>query len=352
MDEIIKIDGSFGEGGGQVLRTALSLSALTGKPFDLCKIRASRKKTGLRPQHLQCVNAVAEICNAKVSGAEIGSTSVFFIPGKIESGNYRFDIKTAGSAALTLHSIYLPLSVADEPSQVTITGGTHVPFSPCYHYLELQWLPYINKIGFDIDLKMNRAGFYPMGNGEIIIKINPIKFPKNCSYIEGIKPISIINRGSIKSIKGISAVGNLDKSIAVRQKEQVVKQLMIRGLNCDITTSQMPAFGKGTMLILYASFEGSQCCYFDLGAIGKRAEQVADVVCKKLITFLDGNGALDEYLIDQLMLPLALTKGTSVISAPKITNHIITNIEVIKKFIPFCAKTDGKLNEEGTIYLN
>ncbi|MGR3317121.1 MAG: RNA 3'-terminal phosphate cyclase [Candidatus Anammoxibacter sp.] len=346
---MIKIDGSFGEGGGQILRTALSLSALTGKPFEICNIRANRKKEGLRPQHLQCVKAVAEICNAQVTGAETGSTTVSFIPEKIKCGNYQFDIGTAGSVALTLHSIYLPLSVADGPSRITITGGTHVPFSPCYHYLELQWLPYIRKIGFDIELNMVRAGFYPRGNGEIVANISPIKCRENSNILKDVKPISLNKRGSLKSVKGISAVGNLNMDIAVRQKNQAIERLAAKGIKCDITLLEMPAFGKGTMLLLSALFEDSQCCYFDLGSIGKRAEQVADNACKRLITFLEGNGAVDAYLVDQLLLPLALSKGTATISTPKITNHIITNIGVIKKFVPVNAKIKGKLGGEGVI---
>lgn len=349
---MITIDGSFGEGGGQILRTALSLSALTGKPFEIYNIRANRKRAGLRPQHLQCVKAVAKICDAQVKGTEIGSMDVSFIPGKIKCGNYRFDIGTAGSVALTLHSIYLPLSASDGPSQITIIGGTHVPFSPCYHYLELQWLPYIKKIGFDIGLKMIRAGFYPKGNGEIVAKINTVKFSENSRLLKDFKLISLNKRGRLKSVKGISAVGNLDMDIAVRQKEQAIKRLATKDIKCDITLLKMPAFERGSMLLLSALFENSQCCYFDLGAIGKRAEQVADNACKKLIAFLEGNGAVDECLIDQLLLPLALSKDITTISAPKITNHIITNIEVIKKFVPIYAKIEGELGGEGIIYVD
>ncbi|MGR3294140.1 MAG: RNA 3'-terminal phosphate cyclase, partial [Candidatus Scalindua sp.] len=147
---MIEINGSHGEGGGQILRTALALSAIEKKPFKIFNIRASRKKPGLAAQHLQCVEAMAQICDAEVQGAEIGSSSLKFYPGEIKSGDYCFEIKTAGSTSLVLQTIFLPLSLANTPSSITIRGGTHIPFSPCFNYLKEHWLYYLKKIGFDI----------------------------------------------------------------------------------------------------------------------------------------------------------------------------------------------------------
>lgn len=352
INSLIRIDGSLGEGGGQILRSALSLSALTGKPFEIYNIRSNRKKPGLRPQHLLCVNATTKICEAEITGAEVGSTTVTFIPGEVKSGEYCFEVGTAGAVSLVLHSIYLPLSMLSTHSQVTIGGGTHVPFSPCYHYLVLQWLPYIKKIGFDIDLELKTAGFYPMGNGEINVLIKPVGSFDDNFKVKKLNGLQLVNRGRLKVVKGVSAVGNLDLSIAERQKTQAVKRLTGMGLENDIIICEMPAFGKGTMLLLEAVFENATCCYFSLGARGKRAESVADDACNELVAFLNGNGAVDEYLADQVLIALALCNKHSKISVSKITSHILTNINIINMFVDAKFKVEGCSGSSGIISVN
>src|SRR3990170_4051589 len=193
--QIIRIDGSFGEGGGQILRTALSLSATTKRPIEVFNIRVGRKKPGLMAQHLESVKAITKICDGELTGAKIGSTSISFIPGEIKGGEYTIEIGTAGSVSLVLQTIFIPLSTAKTPSTVTITGGTHVPWSPCFHYLTLQWLFYLKRIGFDATIEMIRAGFYPKGGGEISALIKPVR---------EIKPLVIEDRGRLKMIRGIS----------------------------------------------------------------------------------------------------------------------------------------------------
>ncbi len=351
-NNLIRIDGSFGEGGGQILRTALSLSALTGRPFEIFNIRANRKKPGLRPQHLLCVKAAAEICGAQTTGAEVGAMTVSFEPGETKAGEYCFEIGTAGAVSLALHSIYIPLSFCGQSSQITIKGGTHVPLSPCYHYLECQWLPYLRMIGFDIDLDMKRAGFYPMGNGEISALIKPAGKIGVDFKAERVKGLQLVNRGALKAVNGVSMVGNLDLSIAERQKAQAVKRLSGMGLECDIRVCDMPAFGKGTMLLLEAVFENAKCCYFALGARGKRAESVANEACNELAGFLNGDGAVDEHFADQALIALALCNEPSKIAVPKITNHILTNIEVIKMFVEGRFQVEGALDCAGCVRVN
>jgi len=174
----VLIDGSLGEGGGQILRTSLALSALTGKPFEMIRIRANRTKPGLRPQHCQAVSAAAGICNGKAAGNLTGSTSITFEPGAVEAGSYRYDIGTAGSTSLVLQTIYLPLLLATRrPSTVTICGGTHVPFAPCFHYLDLQWRKYLERIDLRVGLQMESAGYYPKGGGTVRASIHPTGRP-------------------------------------------------------------------------------------------------------------------------------------------------------------------------------
>lgn len=326
----LRIDGSFGEGGGQILRTSLTLSAITGTPSEIFNIRAGRKTPGLRPQHLQAVRAVQQVSSASVTGAEVGSGAIAFTPGEINPGKYRFEIGTAGSVSLVLQTIFLPLALLDafkEPSNIHILGGTHVPWSPCFHYLKLQWLAYIKKLGLSAGLEMTRAGFYPRGGGEIIVDIQPAG---------EIRPLILEGRGQLKNISGISAVGNLPEHIMRRQREQAERRLAGAGITCpiDIKEEEMPATGQGTMLLLCAEFEHSQCCYYGLGAIGKRAEAVADEAVNGLLNFLKTDGVIDEHLADQLVLPLALSKEPSRFVTPRATQHLLTNIEVIKKFLP------------------
>ncbi|ODS30115.1 MAG: RNA 3'-terminal phosphate cyclase [Candidatus Scalindua rubra] len=337
---MIKIDGSYGEGGGQILRTALTLSAIENKPFEMFNIRAGRKKPGLAPQHLQCVEAMAQICNAEVNGAKVGSLSLKFNPGEIKHGNYCFEIGTAGSVSLVLQTTFLPLALAKESSSVTIRGGTHVPFSPCFHYLKEQWLYYLKKIGLDAKIEMARAGFYPKGGGEINISIK---------HVEKVCPLELMERGRLLKLRGISAVGNLDLSIAERQKKQAFKHLSKRNILPEIDVVTMPAFAKGTMLLLIGEFENSQCCYFSLGAIGKRAEKVADEACEELGHFLETKGVVDEHLADQVILPLSLAKDISKFTTPKITQHFLTNAEVIRLFLNTRIHIEGEFGEEGLV---
>ncbi|GJQ24783.1 MAG: RNA 3'-phosphate cyclase [Planctomycetia bacterium] len=341
--DVITIDGSFGEGGGQILRTALSLSAITQRPFEIHNIRAHRKTPGLSHQHLQSVNATASICNAEVIGNHLRSTNLKFFPGEIQAGTYHFDIGTAGSVSLVLQTIFYPLSLANKPSSLTIIGGTHVSHSPSADYLTHQWLYFLEKIGFAAEIQTLRAGFYPRGGGEIIVKINP-QNPLN--------PIHLEERGELLIVHGISTVSNLDSNIAQRQQTQARKKFIERSIPHKIEISKIPAIGKGTMLLLVGKFGKSQCCYFSLGAIGKRAETVADEACDKFFYFLETKGVIDEYLADQLIIPLALTKGLSQYTTPRITQHLLTNIEIVKLFLPATIVVVGNPDEEGLVKIH
>lgn len=321
---MLEIDGSMGEGGGQVLRSSLTLAAITGKPFRIKNIRAGRPRPGLRPQHLRAVEAVAEICKARVDGAAIGTTELIFRPGPVKAGTYRFDIGTAGSTSLILQTVLLPLSRTGRQSRVTITGGTHVPWSPCFEYLAWHWLPFLNRLGITADLTMKQAGFYPLGGGVVRAEIYPGA---------DIKPLILKERGELITIRGLSGSANLPDHIIERQRRQVLKRLERYPVS-GIEISRMAAYSPGTVLLLLAEFEYGQCCFFGLGERGKPAERVADEAVDALEDFIDTEAVIDHFLADQLLLPIALADNASRFTASKVSRHLLTNAEVIRLFQP------------------
>lgn len=323
--ETINIDGAQGEGGGQILRTALSLSALTGRPFRIINIRHNRPAPGLRSQHAQCVLAAQRVCSADVRGAEIASRELSFAPGRIAAGRHAIDIGTAGSTCLVLQTIAHPLSFADAPSEVVIRGGTHNAFAPIYDYLELQWLPFMRRIGLDIDLELAAPGYYPRGGGEIRAVIRPAG---------ALSPITVTERGPLRRINVTAAVNNLPVEIAerfVRRTESQLKSKRVKRIHSKIKTSS--GAGRGTYVCLFAEYENSSACCFGLGRMGKQAEKIADEMVAEFIEFNRGGATVDRYLADQLLLPLSLCRGESAYSTPKITPHLITNADVIRRFL-------------------
>ena len=336
----LSIDGSIGEGGGQVLRTSLALVLITGRAFALNNIRQRRVKPGLMAQHLKAVEAAREVGKATVEGARLGSQSLVFEPTGLCSGEFHFDIGTAGSTSLVLQTILPPLSFAAASSVVTLIGGTHVPCSPCFHYLEMHWLHYMRRIGFDIRLELDAAGFYPRGGGRVVAMVRPAS---------RISPLCLTNRGPLKRIRGISAVANLDLRIAERQKVQAIKRLGDVAGQVEFEILSLSSPSKGTLLLLLAEFENSQCCFYGLGALGKPAERVADEAVNELLNLLATDGAIDHYLSDQLLLPLALATGVSEIRTSKVTQHLTTNAEIVEMFIPVSIEIEGKIGQPGSI---
>lgn len=337
---MIRIDGAAGEGGGQVLRSALTLSLLTRKPFRIVNIRAGRQKPGLMAQHLQAVTAAAAVGSARVEGAHLGSGSLLFVPSALRPGHYRFEIGTAGSTSLVLQTLLLPLALAPAPSTLEITGGTHVLWSPCYHYLELHWLPYLRVMGLIAELALVRAGFYPRGGGQIAARIRP------AARMPG---LSLVERGRLERIFCLSAVANLEQSVAERQSRQALARLA--GLTPEIESRNtfLPSPGKGTMFLVLAEFGQSRCCYYALGERGKPAERVADEAVDAFLAFLDTDGAIDEYLADQLLLPMAIAQGTSELRTARVTPHLLTNADVIRRFLSARIEIIGSLGEAGLV---
>jgi RNA 3'-terminal phosphate cyclase (ATP) len=301
----------------------------------------------LQPQHLACVDAAAAISRATVDGAARNSIELTFWPGKIRTGRFHFEIKTAGSACLVLQTIYLPLSLADSASTVSITGGTHVPWAPSYHYLERHWLPLLSWLGFPAELKLLQAGFYPRGGGRIQATIRP------CTRT---RPLQVDRLSEPKLIRGISFVSNLDKSIAERQKRQAVLKLLPSFPNIQIKVDEIPAASSGTHLMLKVTTNSSDSapvggCYTALGERGKPAERVADEAVNYIIAYDQSGACVDRFLADQILLPLALVNAASQFTTDAITSHLLTNTEIIRAFLPIDIEIEGQANSPGRVTL-
>lgn len=342
--ELIEIDGSFGEGGGQILRTALSLSCLLNKPFRIFNIRKGRKKPGLMPQHIVSVKAAGEISNAEITGAEYGSTDLVFKPCGFKGGTFSFDIGTAGSACLVLQTILPSLIFSARTSSLKIRGGTHVPFSPSFNYVSEVFVPMLEKMGIVVRLDIKEYGFYPKGGGVIKAETFP------CSKIN---PLKIKDRGRIKEIKGYSCVANLPLSIAERQRNALMERIQsIYSKPVNIDLFPVPSIGQGTFLFIEVISESAVAGFTSLGAKGKRAETVGEEAAEEVIRYIETDAALDPHLPDQLVLYLALCKEESVITTSSITEHLLTNLWVIEKFIDYRYSIDGKKGEPGSIRIN
>jgi RNA 3'-terminal phosphate cyclase (ATP) len=334
----LEIDGCFGEGGGQIVRTALSLSCVTGIPFRLFNIRKGRKRPGLMPQHITCVQAISDICSARSTGNEKGSQQLTFIPGKIKAGNYRFDIGTAGSAPLVFQTMLPPLLFAGSPSHVIIHGGTHVPFSPTYHYISEVFLPTLNRVGIHVESSIGKFGFYPKGGGEIDFIITPS--PE-------IKALNIQTRGRLSAVHGYSAVSRLPKSIAERQKKSALQTL--HQLSVTITVSEVLSIDEGTFIFLKSEYENSIAGFSSLGKRGKPAEEVGREAADELLRFHSTPESFDSHLADQLAIYLCLAGGNSSFTTARITQHLVTNLWAIQKFLPVSYQIEGEMNAPGKV---
>jgi RNA 3'-terminal phosphate cyclase (ATP) len=328
---MIIIDGSQGEGGGQILRTSLTLSILTKQPVRIEHIRAKRAKPGLLRQHLTAVQAAVAVSSGQAEGAEIGSRALTFHPGIVSGGNYHFAIGTAGSCTLVLQTILLPLLQADRESTVTITGGTHNPSAPPVDFLQRAFLPLLKCMGANIEVELKKYGFYPVGGGEIVARIQP------CPTLHGIE---LYEPGERQRSFAEAYIANLPVHVAERELKTVSElmswrkdQLFVRGLSGQ--------HGVGNALSITLEHEHVTEVFTGFGERGVPAEAVAKTACKEALDYIASQAAVGPHLADQLLLPLALA-GSGRFSMPAPTQHFTTNAAVIEKFLPVKIRVEER----------
>lgn len=317
---MLQIDGSQGEGGGQILRSSLSLAICTQQPFRITNIRAHRDPPGLKRQHLTAVKAAAEICNADVAGAHIGSRELTFRPGKLVCKDYSFAIGTAGSTTLVLQTILPPLLIADAPSSVRISGGTHNRGSPPFDFLGRAFLPLLRRMGANVDLELERYGFYPRGGGELEAHIQPA----------ALHSIHLHERGVLLRGFAEAYVAALPMDIAERELATIARelhwsheQLFVRALPNDM--------GPGNAVAITLEHEHITEVFTGFGERGLRAETLAHDAAADARLYLNASAPIGEHLADQLLLPLALAGGGSFVTT-NVTPHLRSNAIVIETF--------------------
>ena len=342
MFERVEIDGSMGEGGGQILRTSLSLSAITGCELLLKNIRARRETPGLRRQHLTCVNAVAEICDAEVSDITVGSRELEFAPRAIKAGDYRFDVGTAGSVTLVAQTIIPVLLKANGVSTVTITGGTHVPYAPTWEFFEFCYLPELRRMGAEVEAKLETPGFYPAAGGVIKLKIKPVDASRRVEKYE------LNSLGDFRGGKVVGVVSALPRSIA--EAEVGIVASKFRELKLKQEVREVESLGPGNYCYVQLDYERASVVISSIGSYNRSRKAVANDVVQQVNEFLKSGKACEKHLADQLLVPLYVFVGGDyhwetdglwednvwrpnwIVDTQQETQHYKTNNGVIDKF--------------------
>ena len=320
--DIITIDGSQGEGGGQILRTSLALSLVTGRPFRLERVRAGRRQPGLLRQHLTAVHAARDIARAKVRGDELGSRELQFEPGRVRGGEYRFAVGTAGSATLVLQTVLVPLALAEGVSELTLEGGTHNPAAPPFEFLARTFLPLFNRMGPEVAVRLERHGFYPAGGGRFAVLIQPRA---------ELAPLSLETRGEPVEVSARALVAGLPENIAARELAVVRERL---GLSREAARREVldRESGPGNAVMIEIGDGSVTEVVTGFGEKGVSAELVASRTCDEAQQYLEAAVPVGVHLADQLLVPLAVAGGGSFRTlAP--SSHTRTNAEVIERFL-------------------
>ncbi|MEI6224920.1 MAG: RNA 3'-terminal phosphate cyclase [Deltaproteobacteria bacterium] len=349
----IEIDGAFGEGGGQILRTALSLSAITGRPFRASRVRHGRLKPGLRPQHVAAARATAAVCAGTLTGDEVGSEEISLEPREVvRQASWSFDIGTAGSAPLLFQTLCWPLALAGAPSELSLLGGTHQDHSPSFHYLALVWGPAVARLGFPFDLSLQRAGFYPEGGGAFQAAVHPAR---------AMPPLDLTHRGTLLDTEVVSLFSGVDFDVGERQASRAERRLRANGVSCDARAVPMPGGpSRGAHLLVVARFERVRSGHSATTEGGREPDRTADAAVAAFARFLDGRGAVDPHLADQLLLPAALVAAGRVPRPPgvdrstrftvgDVTRHLLTCAAILPEFLPVAIDVDGTEGGEGEV---
>ncbi len=336
---LIPIDGELGDGGGQILRSALTLAAVTGQGFEMTRIRARRAQPGLRPQHLAAVRAASMCCRAEVHGAFDGSPDLRFKPGSVTAGTFDFDIGTAGATTLVLQTVLPAAATAPEPSRFSISGGTHVPWSPSYHFLARHWTPMVERLGLRPRVALDRAGFAPRGGGRLRAEVST--WARQAA-------LDLTRRGSLLELRGLSGVARLKGDVGRRQADAARAFLWEqRRLESHWDVLELPAASPGSCVQLEAVFENGRAAFAFLGERGVSAEVLAERASRRLLHFLEQEEAcVDPWLADQLAVPAALARGGGRLTTSEVTPHLETVSAVLGLF-GITATTFGRRGGPG-----
>ena len=328
---MIEVDGSYMEGGGQILRTSIALSALTGKPCRVFNIRKGRPKLGLKEQHLKAIDSVGQICNAKIRGNKFGSTEVEFHPGEIRGGEYKIYVGTAGSVSLVLQALLPAIVVSDKKFTFEITGGTNVKWSPSIEYIKHVFCNFLDRMGLDIRIDVCKYGFYPKGGGRIKVRVSA---PRK------LNPMKITNRGEFKRIDAwsISSDDLKRKNVAERQLEGFSEILDFNHQHAMYVKTLSP----GTFIHAHVHYEKSKIGECFLGEPNISAEDVGRKCAEKLKREMDSGACLDKWMADQILPYMAIAEGGE-FSVSEVTDHCRTNIWTIEKFLPVKFKIKDKI---------
>jgi len=320
---MIEVDGAHGEGGGQILRTAVSLSAVLGEPVHVTGIRAGRPRPGLAAQHVTGVEAVAGLCDAEVDGLHVGSKDIEFRPGTLTGGEFALDVGTAGSTSLILQACLLPAAMSKAPVTLTLRGGTDTRWSPPIDYMRLVHLPLVRRMGVTFEVDVVRRGFYPEGGGEIVARVD------RCPAVTG---IDLSRPGDYLRISGVANAQNLPEHVASRMKHAALKNLVDhRDMRVDTDLRSGPS--TGAAVVLAAEYEKTVLGASALGQRGVRAETLGETCASDLAETMRSGATADEHMADQLIPYMALAKGDSVFLAEELTGHAETNIWVVERYL-------------------
>ncbi len=336
---MIRVDGSVGEGGGQMLRTSIALSCLTEKPVELTNIRIKRDKPGLRPQHAAAVNCMKKIFNAETNDVEIGSKKLFFKPNNVKPGQYNFDIETAGSITLVFQTIILGLLNSKQKIKINLKGGSDVRWSPPWDYFENVFIPFISNMGINIETKLINRGYYPKGNGEAEITINPIK------KIYGLK---LDNDTYNTNINGVLHISRLPDDINKRIKHSAIKTLFKENLEANIRTDRTESDSEGVGLTLWNTIEEKK--YLGSAVIGEKglpSEILGSKCASMILKEMNCGSTVDIHLFDQILPFIFYARSVdekSCLFCKKISSHAETNLWVLKKFFDFDVSVFKKMD--------
>ncbi|MDW8106370.1 MAG: RNA 3'-terminal phosphate cyclase [Armatimonadota bacterium] len=343
VGDYIRIDGSYGEGGGQILRTALALSMITGQPVEFYNLRVKRPNPGLQPQHLTAIHAAATISNARVEGAYIGSTTLRFEPGEVVGGEFLFDVEdisgqgSAGAVMLVAQTVLVPLALKGQSAKIILLGGTHVGWSPGTDYVEFVYLPALRHFGIEARVETLEAGFYPRGGGRAVLYVQPAELP--------LQPIDWRERGRLRHVRAVFTISNLPDSV-LRRGDQAAETLIgLTGIQPEFVHRVLPSRGFGLSLTLAVEAESGYAGFIRLGRRGVAVEQVVEEAWNEFTAWAKSRTAVDHFLADQLVLPALFASGSSTWTTHRASSHLHTLLwlvpQLVKTGVELTQLTEG-----------